>query len=287
MYLGPDSLSAATTAAPTSGFRLTLTSATPVTTSDVTGATTVYLTPYKDNRIALYDGSGWVSVSSSEVSLALGTLTTDTNYDVFAYDSSGLTLELVVWSTDTARATGVVRQDGVWVKSGDATKRLVGTIRTTTTTTTEDSAENRFCCNVDNRVPRHMGVELNSNRTSTSTSFVRVGDALTPDQIFFVRAIDETMVEASITAHVNNVTPLTILQTGIGLDSSSTNSALNAHGFTQGNSGAQASANAMYRGYPGLGYHYLQWIWKVSSGTASVNSALADYQPGIHGWAEM
>ena len=39
------------------GFRLTLTTATPVTTSDVTGATTLYLTPYSHNCIGLYDGT--------------------------------------------------------------------------------------------------------------------------------------------------------------------------------------------------------------------------------------
>lgn len=39
--------------------RLTLTSGTPVTTSDVTAATTIYFTPYKGNRIALCGGTNF------------------------------------------------------------------------------------------------------------------------------------------------------------------------------------------------------------------------------------
>ena len=46
-------------------------------------------------------------------SLALGTLTSGKNYDVFGYVSGGaLTLESLVWTSDTARATAVTLQDG-------------------------------------------------------------------------------------------------------------------------------------------------------------------------------
>jgi hypothetical protein len=55
------------------------------------------------------------------------------NYDIFAYNISGegyaLTLEAVKWTTDIARATAVVRQDGVWVKNGAPERRYLGTIR--------------------------------------------------------------------------------------------------------------------------------------------------------------
>lgn len=68
----------------TNGFRLTLTTATPVTTSDVTAATTIYLTPYLSNEIAIYGGASWAIYTSAEVSIALGTLTSGKNYDIFA-----------------------------------------------------------------------------------------------------------------------------------------------------------------------------------------------------------
>ena len=106
-------------------FRLTLTSATPVTPADVTGATTIYCTPYKGNQIALYDGSSsWNTRTSAEFSLALGTLTSGKPYDVFCYDNAGTpTLEFLAWTNDTTRATALVYQDGVLVKSGATTRR--------------------------------------------------------------------------------------------------------------------------------------------------------------------
>ncbi len=45
-------------------------------------------------------------------------------------DSSGTpTLEALVWTNDTTRATALVRQDGVWSKTGALTRRYLGTVR--------------------------------------------------------------------------------------------------------------------------------------------------------------
>ena len=51
--------------------RLTLTSGTPVTTADVTGAGTIYFSPYNGSRVAIYDGSKWYMRKFSELSLSL------------------------------------------------------------------------------------------------------------------------------------------------------------------------------------------------------------------------
>lgn len=81
--------------------RLTLTTATPITTADVTAATTLYFTPYKGNRIALYNGARWKTRTFTERSIAIPS-TTNTLYDVFIYDDAGtLTLELVAWNSPT------------------------------------------------------------------------------------------------------------------------------------------------------------------------------------------
>ncbi len=110
--------------------RLTLVTATPVMTTTVTAQTTLYYTPYIGNRIALYSGSEWSVYSFTERSISLSGLTANTNYDCFIYDNAGtLTLELVAWTNDTTRATALVYQDGVLVKSGTATKRYLGSIR--------------------------------------------------------------------------------------------------------------------------------------------------------------
>jgi hypothetical protein len=146
----------ASSAAPPGG-RLTLTSGLPVTTSDVTGATTVYYTPYVNNVICLWDGKLWMPTIFAEVSLALGTLTSGLPYDVFGFLNSGsLNTELLAWTNGTTRATAITIQDGRYCKSGDKTRLYLGTFYTTATTTTEDSLANRFVFNAYNRVSRGL-----------------------------------------------------------------------------------------------------------------------------------
>lgn len=87
--------------------RLTLTSGKPVTTSDVTGATAIYFTPYRGNNIGLYVSSAWTTVAFSETSIALGTLAAAYQaYDVFGYSNSGtLALEIDEWANATVTMT--------------------------------------------------------------------------------------------------------------------------------------------------------------------------------------
>lgn len=86
--------------------RLSLTTAVPVTTADVSGATTIYFTPYKGDRVAIYNGTVWKLYSFSEVSLALGTIVAFQGYDVFIYDNAGtLTLETAEWKNASVTMT--------------------------------------------------------------------------------------------------------------------------------------------------------------------------------------
>ena len=61
--------------------------------------------------------------------LALGSDAASMPYDVFAlvHPTTGLvTIERLVWTNATTRATALVTQDGVYVKSGDVSRRYVG-----------------------------------------------------------------------------------------------------------------------------------------------------------------
>lgn len=80
--------------------RLTLQSGTAVPSTDQTAKTTVYFTPYRGNRIALYDGtSAWNVRSFSELSIAVPSAVFRI-YDVFAYDNSGtVALEALAWDS--------------------------------------------------------------------------------------------------------------------------------------------------------------------------------------------
>lgn len=255
------------------GFRSTLTSGTPVTTSDVTGATTIYLSPYTGNRISLYDGTNWAVFGSAEISLALGTLSSGVNYDVFVYDNAGtLAIDtLVAWTNDTARATALVRQDGVWVKSGATTRRYVGTIRMTSTTTTEDSAQKRFVWNVDNRVMR-VGFKRDGtaswNYASTGFQGFNGNDADWKFEI--VQGLNEQPVSAHLQCYVAAVGSASWSFVAIGLDSQSTADTTNAQaGSVLASTTGGETALTNYEKLIGLGYHYLNALNATGGGTST------------------
>lgn len=79
--------------------RLTLTSGTDVTTTDVTAAASIYFTPSIGDRITIYDGTRLCLYQFTELTLALGTVVNAMAYDVFVYDNAGtLTLESLEWA---------------------------------------------------------------------------------------------------------------------------------------------------------------------------------------------
>jgi len=142
----------------TNDFRLTLSSGVPIPITNQDAQTTLYLTPFtgRGGQISLYYNSTWQSYQPDEISISLSGKTANKNNDVFTYyNGSAVALELVEWTNDTTRATSLNTQDGVFVKSGDATKRYVGTIRTTGTTgQCEDSFTSRYVWNMYNRASR-------------------------------------------------------------------------------------------------------------------------------------
>lgn len=110
--------------------RLSLSSTDPMPAT-ITGVNTLYLLPYKGNRVAIYDTANtrWKTMTFSSASVSVAAVTANQTYDVYAYDNSGtLAIELLAWSTNTVRATALVLQDGVHVKSGDTSRRYVGTV---------------------------------------------------------------------------------------------------------------------------------------------------------------
>lgn len=241
--------------------RLTLTSGTPVTTSDVTAATTVYFAPYKGRRIALYDGSTWALYAFTELSIAVPS-TTDTVYDLFVYNNAGtLTLEATAWTNDTTRATALTTQNGVLVKTGATTRRFIGSYRTTGVSgQTEDSEAKRYVWNYYNRVRRPMRKVESTDTWNYSTATYRQANGSTANQLDCVIGVSEDMVSAEASAFVVNSTSTNrSVSVGIGLDSTSVNSAmiLRRDVCTDniiGNPGAR------YQGYPGIGRRTLVWL---------------------------
>lgn len=156
------------------GGRLTLESGVPVSTSDQNTKTTLYYTPHLHDKIRIYDGTRWRVYTFAELSLALGTLTTSIPYDVFVYDNSGtLTLELTAWTSISARATALAKQDGVYVKSGAVTRLYLGTIYMTTATTCDDAVAARGVWNMYNKVARKQRLVCAGGSHSYNTDAYR------------------------------------------------------------------------------------------------------------------
>jgi len=283
-----------TTFAPLFGiceFRLSLTSGVPVTTSDVTAAGTIYLSPYKGNRISLYDGANWNVRTSSEIATGgvAGGLA-NTNYDVFCYDNATVpTLEFSPWASDSARAIALVLQNGILVKSGAPTRRYLGTLRLTAAQLYEDSYTNRTLWNYYNRAYRPLRRTDPLDTWNYTTATWRIAGGNTSNQVNFVIGWSEDAVTAQVHAFSKNTNTLVNMIAGIGYDATN---ALASGCLTGGGMSALANSyvgqDAHYTTIPAVGYHFLAWI-ELSDATGTTTwagdgGAPASTQSGIQGW---
>ena len=270
--------------------RLTLTSGTPVTTADVTGATSVFFAPYAGNRIALYDGSSdWNVRTFTEITIAVGTLDAGKPYDLFAYDNSGtVTFDApLAWTNDTSRATALTTQNGVLVKTGATTRRYIGTLYTTATTTTEDSYAKRFLWNYYNRVTRPMRVLEATSSWVYTTATLRQARGSAANQLDFVCGMNETPVSAMIAATYANTSAGVNVLVSLGLDSTSATATGVVFNAAAGAAGSPHVPVASLVTFPGVGRHYVVWLeYSTATGTTTWYSASALRSSGIQGWIE-
>jgi len=260
----------------TPGGRLTLESGVPVSTTDQTAKTSIYYTPYVHDTIPLWDGSRWVPVTFSEYTLALGTLTSGKNYDVFAYLSSGvLALESLVWTNDSTRATAVTLQDGRYCKSGDKTRLLLGTFRTTSTTTTEDSAGGttsqtggkRFVWNLYNRVRRQMAVIDTTDSWSYTTNTVRQANNAAGNKVEFLLGLASDVSARLLASVASNTNVSRTAKAGLGIDSTTAFSGLWGQMYNASTTSFTTTLGGAHWTTLAEGYHYVAWLEKGADGT--------------------
>jgi hypothetical protein len=252
-------------------FRLTLTSGVPITTADVTGTSTVYWTPFTGNRIALFNGSGWDLVRSTE--LSIGTPgTSGVNYDVFVYNNAGApALEYVAWNTDTTRSVALARQDGVWSRSGSLTRRYVGTLRATTGDKWEDSMANRLVYNQYHRQPRVLRRNEATDTWTYATATLRQANAAAANQCTVVVGIAEVPLTLTLRATWSHTTIGGFLVVAIGEDSTTVRDTAGQVQTTvtdAANTFKTSSAELVK--YPPLGYHIYTWLELASGATATI-----------------
>lgn len=277
--------------------RLTLTAGTPVTVTDVTAAVSVFFTPYKGNRIALFDGTAtWAVFTFVETTLSIGTISSGLPVDIFGSAVNGaLALNLVGWTNGTTRATALTLQDGVLVQTGATNKRYLGTFYTTSATTTEDSLAKRYLWNYYNRVPRRLRRQESNNANSWAytTATVRQANGNVLNQVALVVGWPEVTLQLRLNTTVANSTggATAHVQSGIGADSltvfDTTDTAGGQVDCTLAN--AQVAITAQNLVQPVIGFHFYAWLeWSAAVGTTTWNgNNVSLLTPnGLTGWID-
>lgn len=237
--------------------RLTLTTAVPITTADVTAAGTVYYTPYNGNSISLYDTTAtkWFRRTFAEVSASLSGLTSLLPADVFAYLSAGtLTLEVLNWTNGTTRATALALQDGVWVKSGDATRLYLGTVCGSGAGTCDDSNAKRLVSNCFNRTSRAVKALEGGTTWTYGTQAFRPFNNDDLARFHYVSGLGDTVVDI-VASGRSESTIAAARYVGLGIGSTTVDGS-----DCQGQTAANFLTNitATWRGYQPAGYQYYQ-----------------------------
>jgi hypothetical protein len=258
-------------------FRLSGVSVTPVMTADSTTLSTIFLCQYKGNTIALYDGTNWQLLSpASEVSLAVTGRTTDLPFDVFAFSSAGVvTLEFLNWTSATARATGLTRLNGVWTKTGDATRRYLGSCRARSATTFHwvRSGTDLPCkldlFNSDNRVDFGFMLLASTASWAYTLATIRQAQASANYQVDIMVGLQEQTWEATLRVTSQNSTISIARSIGIGFDVTNAFSGLVGSAVN-----TVASINtegvARFENQPTIGRHFYAWCEEsVATGTCT------------------
>ncbi len=223
-----------------------------------TSNTEITLRPYNGNLITI--NSTAQTIPDAGVALSPSGLTPGTIYYIYAYmNSSTMTLE--------ASTTGYVSQTGtgIVIKSGDATRSLVGLAYPVTGPLWAYAAENRLVRSWfhDNGITG--SAYFTADHTTTSTSFTEISSGDRANYIVW----NNERVHVTISAQVQASTAAA-LGTAIGVDSTSSASL----GFivVSADVGAQCVARSDNVGVSSTEeFHYLTILGKTSTGTATWN----------------
>ena len=187
---------------------------------------TVYYTPFNGDFVSLYESANtrWIARQFSETSLDISSFSSNTNYDIFAYwNGTTVVLAGVPWANSeagiSARATQLVRLNGARVSSADATRRFIGTIRTTSVAgRVTDSPQYRYVWSNDNQISKTMSASDGVTNYTYGTPTYRVANNSFASSLFCVNgAPNQTITAIARITLQNNANLVSI---GVGLNSS-------------------------------------------------------------------
>jgi hypothetical protein len=238
--------------------RLTLTSGDPAPMS-VTGAATLYFTPYQGNRIAVYNGTNWELKTFTEQSVALGALSTSKVYDVFIDNS--LLLTVLPWTNDTTRGTALALQDGVYCLTGALTKKYLGTIRTNSgAATCDDSRIRRYVWNYYNRLPRSLQISDATASWTYTTATWRQANNAAANMLDFVLGILDQQIIVCLNAAASNSTAGVKINLGLALDSTTVPDITHGMDAPAVNVITSCQVQVQYSTSLSVGRHFIAWL---------------------------
>lgn len=268
--------------------RLTLTSGTAITTSDVSGATTLYYTPAVGRFVPIYDGTSFVN---TDIGGELSQATTDSTkspaavavssvYDVFAWNDSGTKRATrgPAWTSDTARGTGagtteLEQLNGIWVNkiaitNGPAAQRgtYLGTVRSNGSSQFTDSEAFRWVFNAYNAAPRTLKITDSTDTWTYSTASFRQANGSAANQVDVV--IGLTGREVFLHVHneaANDTATFRNVGIGVGADQTTANDCI-LKPLAGASSAFGMPMHGIYRGYPAIGRHFYAWL-ELGGGT--------------------
>jgi hypothetical protein len=280
LQAGAPAWSAAPTPLSTTAGRLTTESGVPISTADRTAQAAVYLTPYAGASMPLYDGTSWLATPLTEQTISLTNLAVGV-YDLFAYRSAG-TVAIdapLPWAASTARATPLALQNGVWVKSGDPTRRYVGTVATQALGQTEDSRARRLVWNAQNRRPRPVRrFETATSWTYAVASTWRQANANAANQIDVVVGLLETPIRLALTITGAHSVANGRIAAAIGEDSTTTPAAASTIASHANAAAQRSTVHVVLDAVPSsVGRHAYQWLEAMAvAGTATYYNDVAN-----------
>lgn len=295
--------------------RLTLTSGTPVMTSDVTAATTIYYTPSNGNLCPIYNGAFFVNTAFSQLSQATtdntkspAAVANNSNYDMFVWNDSG-TIRCTrgpAWSSDTSRGSGagtteLTLVNGMYLNANAITNgpgasrgTYVGSVRSNGSAQIDwmvlpaaaagGSANLLGVWNAYNRVNVRSICRDSTDSWSYSTATIRAANNSTSNRISFIVGLQEScFLNSMYLVLTGNSTAGANGYVGVGIDTTSafTN---NLIGF---NSTQFAITVAGYYIGPvsSVGFHYAQALERGDTTTTTTwygdNGNAAIYQSGL------
>ena len=280
------------------GGRITLTSATPILSSDVTGATSIYYALYLHDRVPIYDGTNWVMTAFTE----LTNTTTDntknpaavganSNYDLFVWNDSG-TLRLgrgPAWSSATARGTGagtteLERVNGIWMNKNAITNgpgadrgTYVGTVRSNGSSaidwiaTPAAAAGGALCTlgvwNTYNRVLSSALCRSSDSSWTYASAIWQAFNNSATQRVNFILGLNEDEITGQVSTFISVDGVSSNARISVGLDATNAMGQLANVVYEASGSSAYLEQTPRWQGLAGIGFHFLAPLEYAAAGT--------------------